>query len=34
MFQLSFAVLVAHGDFAYRRKEDGIVICPIGCIRP
>ena len=27
-------VLVAHGDFAYRRKEDGIVICPIGCIRP
>ena len=27
-------VLVANGDFAYRRKEDGIVVCPIGCLRP
>ncbi len=25
-------VLVASGDFAYRRKEDGIIVCPIGCI--
>ena len=27
-------VLVAHGDFAYRRKEDGVIVCPIGCLRP
>ena len=27
-------VLVANGDFAYRRKEDRIVVCPIGCLRP
>ena len=27
-------VLVANGDFAYRRKEDGIIVCPIGCLRP
>ena len=27
-------VLVADGDFAYRRKEDGIIVCPIGCLRP
>ena len=27
-------VLVAHGEFAYRRKEDGIIVCPIGCLRP
>ena len=26
-------VLVADGDFAYKR-EDGIFICPIGCLRP
>lgn len=26
-------VLVAVGDFAYRRKEDGIIVCPIGCIK-
>ncbi len=25
-------VLVASGEFAYRRKEDGIIVCPIGCI--
>jgi len=27
-------VLTAVGDFAYRRKEDGILICPIGCLKP
>lgn len=27
-------VLVANGDFAYRRQEDGIIVCPIGCLRP
>ena len=27
-------VLVANGDFAYRRTEDGIIVCPIGCLRP
>lgn len=26
-------VLVAVGDFAYRRKEDGIIVCPVGCIK-
>ena len=26
-------VVVADGDFAYRRK-DGIVVCPIGALRP
>ncbi|MBO7683505.1 MAG: ATP-binding protein [Kiritimatiellae bacterium] len=27
-------VLVATGNFAYRRKEDGIVVCPIGSLKP
>ena len=27
-------VLVADGDFAYCRKEDGIIVCPIGSLRP
>ena len=27
-------VLVADGEYAYRRKEDGITVCPIGCLRP
>ena len=27
-------VLVADGDFAYRRKKDGVVVCPIGCLKP
>ena len=27
-------VLVADGDFAYRRKDDGVVVCPIGCLKP
>ena len=26
-------VLVASGDFAYRRK-DGVIVCPIGCLKP
>ena len=26
-------VLVAAGKFAYRRA-DGILVCPIGCLRP
>lgn len=26
-------VLTATGDFAYRR-EDGVIVCPIGCLRP
>ena len=26
-------VVVADGDFAYRRK-DGIVVCPVGCLKP
>ena len=27
-------VLIALGEFAYRRKEDGIIVCPIGCLKP
>ena len=27
-------ILVAIGEFAYRRKDDDIVVCPIGCLRP
>ena len=27
-------VVVADGDFAYRRKEDGVVVCPISCLKP
>ena len=27
-------VLVADGDFAYRRKDDGVIVCPIGCLKP
>lgn len=26
-------VLVADGDFAYQRK-DGVIVCPIGCLKP
>ena len=26
-------VLTAVGDFAYRRP-DGVIVCPIGCLRP
>lgn len=27
-------VLTAVGDYAYTRKEDGVIVCPIGCLRP
>lgn len=27
-------VLTAVGDCAYRRPDDGVVVCPIGCLRP
>ena len=27
-------VVVADGDFAYRRRTDGVIVCPIGCLRP
>ena len=27
-------ILIATGEFAYRRKEDGIIVCPIGCLKP
>ena len=27
-------VLTAIGDYAYRRKEDGIIVCPISALRP
>lgn len=27
-------VLVASGTFAYRRKEDGIIVCPLSALRP
>ena len=27
-------VLTAVGDVVYRRKEDGIVVCPISALRP
>ena len=34
MYPPSFMmVLTAVGDFAYRR-EDGITVCPIGCLKP
>ena len=26
-------VLTATGDFAYRR-DDGVVVCPLGCLKP
>ena len=26
-------VLTAVGQFAYRRLEDGILVCPIGCLK-
>ena len=26
-------VLTAVGDFAYQRKEDGVLVIPIGCLR-
>ena len=27
-------IVVADGEFAYRRKDDGVIVCPIGCLRP
>ena len=27
-------VIVANGDYAYRRKDDGIIVCPISCLKP
>ena len=27
-------VLAAVGDCAYRRPDDGVVVCPIGCLKP
>ena len=27
-------ILIANGEFAYRRNEDGIIVCPIGCLKP
>ena len=26
-------IVVADGQFAYRRKEDGVIVCPIGCLK-
>ena len=26
-------IVVADGSFAYRRKEDDVLVCPIGCLR-
>lgn len=26
-------VLVAVGDYAYRRPSDGVIVCPIGCLK-
>ena len=27
-------VVVAEGDIAYRRPEDGILVCPLSTLRP
>ena len=27
-------VLTATGEFAYRRPEDGIIVCPLSALRP
>ena len=27
-------VIVADGDFAYRRKDDGVIVCPIAALKP
>ena len=27
-------VVVANGDYAYRRKDDGILVCPISAMKP
>lgn len=27
-------IVTAVGEYAYRRKEDGIFVVPIGCLKP
>ncbi len=27
-------VVVANGDYAYRRKDAGVIVCPISSIKP
>lgn len=27
-------ILTAVGDYAYARKEDGIIVCPISALKP
>ena len=27
-------IVVADGAFAYRRASDGVIVCPIGALRP
>ena len=27
-------VLVAVGKYAYRRPDDNVIVCPIGCLKP
>ena len=27
-------ILTAVGDYAYVRKEDGIIVCPISALKP
>ena len=27
-------IIVADGEFAYRRKEDGVIVCPISALKP
>lgn len=35
MPQPSFSMIItAVGDYAYKRKEDGIFVVPIGCLKP
>ena len=35
MRQPSFKmVLTAVGDYAYRLEEDGVIVCPVGALKP
>ena len=27
-------VLTAVGDYAYRREEDGVIVCPVSALKP
>lgn len=27
-------IVVATGEYAYLRKADGVIVCPIGCLKP